>query len=478
MNPPSRVALKARLARTGRHPGGIAVYGAATGVAAVLTLVQTRVLWGGLTPADFGVWALVDPMLTPLASLVLFGIDHAMVKMLHMDRMQLPVVAGLLLVSTLPATTLCLAAIGLIAEAIFHSAWTNALLLAVAGEALILMTLTGLRASSASGPFGAVLVSRNLLYLVVLLILREQGPISVNMAFLTRGACVFAVSLAALAILRPQPRFDRAVYLDAVRYGFPLLLTTFIYALMDMTDRWFVAGFSGVVAVGTYTLHLKTAAIMAQAIVVPFGLWFPTERFKRLNDIDQGRLFFRRSAAALSVICAYVSGIVWLGRDILLPLIAPGVVASPLVLGCCLGSVTCLALSHAVNVGMLMPGHTGKNVTCTAMAAAAAVAAAAILTPPFGPDGAAISRLLAGLVLVGVTALSSHRVFPITFPFVGMLMYFAASVIAAVVIDGATSTPGLLSATVELVVWTVVTGFLGGLLWNSVRAPAFNDAVS
>lgn len=464
--------ISRRMARLSNRLSGFAVYGIATGLAAVLTLVQTRVLWNTLSPADFGMWALVDPLLFPLASLVLFGIDHAMVKLLHIDRLKLPAVAGMLLVSTLPATILCLLAIGAIAQFVFHLAWTAALLLAVAGEALILMTLTGLRASGASTHFAAALVARNLLYLILLLIIRHLQPLTIELVFLSRGACVIVISLIALAALRPGPRFDRDVYRDALRYGFPLLLTTFIYALTDMTDRWFLAEFSGVVAVGVYALHLKTAAIMAQAIVVPFGLWFPAERFKRLDDPDQGRLFFRRTAAALSVICAYLSGVVWLGRDIVLPLIAPGVVASPLVLACCLGAVTCLALSHAMNVGMLMPGHTGKNVICTAIAVVAAVLAAAILVPLFGLDGAAFSRLFAGLVLVGATAFWSHRVFPVAFPYVGMLLYFTASVIAAAAIDHTANGRGLLSITIGLAAWTIITIPLGLLLWNAVRATA------
>jgi O-antigen/teichoic acid export membrane protein len=307
--------------------------------------------------------------------------------------------------------------------------------------------------------------------LVVLLVLRHEGPLSIDLVFMTRGACVIAVSFVAMAALRPQPRFDWHGYHDALRYGFPLLLTTFIYALTDMTDRWFLAEFSGVVAVGIYALHLKAAAVMAQAIVVPFGLWFPTERFKRLDDPDQGQLFFRRTAAALSVICGYLSGVVWLARDLVLPLIAPGVVASPLVLACCLGAVTCLALSHAVNVGMLMPGHTGKNVTCTAIAVVAAVVAAAILVPLFGSDGAAVSRLLAGVVLVGVTAAMSNRIFAVAFPFLGMAVYFAASAIAAAVIDHVGTGQGLGYVALELAAWTAVSVLVGGLLWNTVRAP-------
>ena len=398
----------------------ITVYAMATAFAALLTLVQTRVLWRALTPADFGVWALIDPMLLPAASLVLFGIDHSIVKQLRVDHQPLRVVTGTLLVSTLPASALCLLVVGFISGIVFHLAWTDALLLTMVGEALILMMQTAFRATGAVALFATLLLSRNLLYLALLLVVQAYSagaPLDIGLVFLTRGGCVVVVSMVAVAATRSVPRFAWAPYRDALRYGSPLLLTTFIYSLTDMSDRWFLAKFTGVVAVGVYSLHLKLAAIVSQAIVIPFGLWFPPERFKRLNDSDGGRAFFIRTAVVVALISGYLSGAVWLARDLVLPLIAPGVVASPLVLACCLGAVTCLALSQALNVGLLMPGHTGKNPICNLYAAVATVIGASILVPLFGMNGAAMTRLVGGLVLVSVTAAWSNRVFPVAFPY-------------------------------------------------------------
>ncbi len=453
----------------------IAVYGAATGLTALLTLVVTRVLWRALAPADFGVWSLVDPILLPVASLLLLGIDHSIVKQLRIDRLPLRVVTGTLLASTLPATSLLLLTAGLAAHLAFHLAWTEALLLTMAGEALILMMQTAFRATGAVYGFAALLLSRNLLYLAALLVARaDHGSalLPIGLVFLTRGGCVVLASLAALAALRPVLRIDWPRYADALRYGFPLLLTTFIYALSDMTDRWFLAEFDGVVVVGVYALHLKVAAILSQAIVIPFGLWFQPERFKRLDAPDGGRAFFIRTAMVLALLCGYLSGAVWLARDLVLSLIAPGVVVSPLVLACCLGAVTCLALSQALNVGLLMPGHTGKNVVCTTIAVAGTVLVAGGLVPLFGPQGAAVARLFGGIVLVVATAAWSMRVFPVAFPIATMLLYFAASAATAVGLDRVASGHGLPSLAFALVGWTLLSCMFAALWWNRLRAGA------
>ena len=320
--------------------------------------------------------------------------------------------------------------------------------------------------------FAALLLSRNLVYLLALWVMQMRAPpqaLSLGTVFLARGGCVVAVSLVAVAALRPVLRLDWSRYADALRYGFPLLLTTFIYALTDMTDRWFLAEFAGVVAVGTYALHLKVAAILSQAIVIPFGLWFPPERFKRLDAHDGGRRFFIRTAVGLAIICGYLSGAVWLARDLVLPLIAPGVVASPLVLACCLGAVTCLALSQALNVGLLLPGHTGKNALCTGYAVVASVVAASLLVPSFGAEGAAISRLLGGLVLVGTTAAWSHRIFPIRFPLLAMVLYAAISAATALGLDQGVAGRGPVRLVFALAGWTLMTGWCASLLWNKVR---------
>jgi O-antigen/teichoic acid export membrane protein len=447
----------------------IAIYGIATGLAAVLTLVQTRVLWRALTPTDFGIWALIDPMLLPVASLVLFGIDHAIVKQLRMDRLPLRVVTGTLLASTVPATALCLLVIALVAQLVFHLEWTDALVLTMIGEALILMMQTAFRATGAVILFAVVLLTRNFFYLSLLLIalaLSGTGQMPIGLVFLTRGGCVLLVGLIAVLVMRPVLRINPTRYKDALRYGLPLLLTTFIYAVADMTDRWFLAEFSGVVAVGMYAVHLKIAAILSQAIVIPFGMWFPPERFKRLDDADEGRGFFIRTTVVLAAICGYLSGAIWLARDFVLPFIAPGIVASPLILACCLGAVVCLAMSQAMNVGLLLPGHTGKNAICTAFAVVATVLAAAVLVPLYGMNGAATSRLFGGLVLVGTTAIWSNRIFPINFPISYMLMYFAASVGSAVGIDQFMVSHDISETALALVAWTVVTSMFATVFWN------------
>jgi O-antigen/teichoic acid export membrane protein len=371
--------------------------------------------------------------------------------------------------TTLPCSLACLSLIGVGFHLAFHAGWTFPLLLTVAGEALVIMTQTAFRATGETMLFSGILLSRNLVYLAALFVI-PQSYMALGSVFLARAGSVALLGAVAVAALRPLPRLDWGRYRDALRYGFPLLLTGFTYALNDMTDRWFLAGFSGVIAVGVYALHLKLAAIMAQAIVMPFGLWFPPERFKRMNDPDGGRGFFILTAVALSLICGYLSGCVWLARDVLLPLIAPGMAAAPFVLACCLGSVTCLALSHALNVGLLLPGYTGKNLVVTLYAVAATVVGGAVLVPLFGMAGAALARLVGGIVLVAATAVWSNRVFPIAFPFGTILAYFLAAVVAALAIDSATPWRGWTGAIGALAVWTAVTGLMALLAWARLRA--------
>jgi O-antigen/teichoic acid export membrane protein len=450
------------------------VYGFATALSAVMTLVLTRVLWRSLTPSDFGVWALIDPMLLPAGSLLLLGTDHAIVKQLRMDKVTLRQVSGTLLVTTLPISALGLLVIGLIADRVFHIAWTTELLLAIASEALVLMLQTALRATGAVYGFAFLLLSRSVLYLVVLLIAQAYlglERLSLGLTFLARGACAGIAGLAALAVLRPVLRANWARYCDAVRYGFPLLLATFIYSIYDMTDRWFLADFSGVVAVGVYAVHLKLAAILSQAIVLPFGLWFQPERFKRLAVADEGRGFFIRVAVALAVTCGFLAGGVWLARDPLLSLIAPNVSVSPLVLACFLGAIICLALAQALNVGLMLPGHTGKNAVCVGYAAAATALAACLLVPFFAMNGAAISRLIGGLVLLVTTTVWSARIFAVAFPFYTLALYFAGSIVALVLIDEL-SGPNLVGTAAGLAVWAVVSAMSFGLLWRRFATPA------
>ena len=213
----------------------VAIYGIATGVAALLTLVLTRVLWRALSPDDFGWWSLIDPMLQPLASLVLLGADHAIVKQLRIDRLPLREIIGRLLASSLPACLVLLLATGLILGDVFHLRWTDALLMTIGGEALILIMQTAFRATGTAGAFALLLLARNLVYLAVLLLvaaLVAPQRLALREVFLTRGGCVLALGFIAALTMKPPLRIDLARYADAVRYGLPLVLTVYPFCLV------------------------------------------------------------------------------------------------------------------------------------------------------------------------------------------------------------------------------------------------------
>ena len=115
----------------------VLLYGLSTAVAAGLTLILTRVLWRALTPEAFGLWALIDPILIPAGSLMLLGVNHAIVKQLQIDRTPLNQVVGTLLLAGLPAALACLLLLGLVFFIIWHLPRTDANQFGVGGEALI-----------------------------------------------------------------------------------------------------------------------------------------------------------------------------------------------------------------------------------------------------------------------------------------------------------------------------------------------------
>ena len=141
-------------------------------------------------------------------------------------------------------------------------------------------------------------------------------------------------------------------------------------------------------------------------------------------------------------------------------------------LACCLGAVSCLALSQALNVGLLLPGHTRKNLVGVLLAMVISIVAGLVLVPRFGMEGAAISRLLGALALVGTTALLSERVFTVAFPVREMALVATAAAIAAVTVDHILGAGhGLFDAALELACWTAGMGGIALLLLNRTLLP-------
>jgi O-antigen/teichoic acid export membrane protein len=413
------------------------IYAFATAFSALGALLLTRVLWLRLSAEDFGSWVLADAVLLVIVPALLLGTDHSLIKQVRLDKQPVGKVMGVLVSGCLPPLVIGGLIVGAF-SAKLDSEWGLALTCAIVAEALLVLVQAAFRAADRALCFAFLLVARTYGYVLLLVtspLLLGDPQLTLSDVFLLRAGWVAGLSVLGLMALRPELSFDLQVWRRALRYGFPLLLAITIHAAADLADRVALGWYVGSAAVGIYALHLKLASILSQAVVVPFGLWFPPERLRHMEDSDGGRNFFLTVADTLLALCLLLGGTLWLCREPLLTIIAPGSEVSPMLLGLCIVATLCLALGQVFNVGLMLPGQTRHNATCMLAAALAAAGAAVALVPLLETTGAGLARLAGGVVFVVVTAAWSYRAYPVSYPFLRMSLQAALTVMSLVVLE-------------------------------------------
>ncbi len=96
----------------------------------------------------------------------------------------------------------------------------------------------------------------------------------------------------ALIRLQLAPRVDRAVLVRMLRYGAPLIPVAIASWIMQYADRWALAHFRDLAAVGIYAVAVKMGAAMMLAVSAFHLAWGPFA-FARARHPDAARLFSR-----------------------------------------------------------------------------------------------------------------------------------------------------------------------------------------
>jgi len=254
-------------------------------------------------------------------------------------------------------------------------------------------------------------------------------------------ACVSAIFLALVLLLKNKSISDSSVessegrfwhlYSDGISYGLPLLMTGILSGLIEYADRFILKHYFDYETLAGYVVYIKVAAVLNPLIVTPFGLWWPTERFRRLEDEDGGREFFRSTSRRLLTVFLLLGGWLWFLSRPLLTWFAPGVAQDDSVIFLLISSVVFMGMEPSMNIGLLNAGKTHHNVYGALFGAIIHIVACFCFIPPLGITGAAVATALSYLCYTLFLNYLSQRVHKVNFDYAGMglMLMLAATLI-------------------------------------------------
>jgi O-antigen/teichoic acid export membrane protein len=402
---------------------------------AVARFFLVSLLIRNLGAAEFGRWSLYEPIVVVASQLALLGVNFGLIKQINQNGLTPFAAVRALLLAGQPLSIGVSAAVLLVA---FHLglAWPGPLFLGllVYTESIFLLLFSSYRAAGSIGGFAVSSFVKVLAFLAVLVLaLRYRLRIvheAEDVIFWSFWASLIGLASGFLVVrllhfrqfftpaMRGESRWR--TYRDAVQYGLPLLVTVLLAMAIEFTGRYILDSYIDRGQLATYVVYVKLSSIVEVLIITPFGLWWPTERFRRLESGDGGRRFFRTVTVGMLAVLMMTAGILWLASDWIVSWFAPGVLPNRLVALLLLVSMIARGMAYPLNVGALKEGKTHWNIYGALSGAVVNGILCFLLIPSFGIVGAACAALLSHICYTAFLTVISQRIHPVPLPYLTM----------------------------------------------------------
>jgi O-antigen/teichoic acid export membrane protein len=389
-----------------------------------------------LSPAEFGVYALIDVTLMVLIAASLLKLDVSYLKWYaDVEPAARPRLMGSVLVAGIAASTLTGAVLSLALTAPFGQEWLGTqersfiwtLLPIAVLENLQGLLLTNLRARRQSVAYAACSVAR--LFAIVgctlwFLVAGRQGLYGVFLGRLA-GDAVSVLLLAWSSRGSVTFSLDRTLLRPMIGYGLPLIWASLMMLLMDASGRYFLSTYSTLEQVGLYGAAIKIAGVFQLLLSQPFGIAWGGLMFQIARWPDARRVY-SRILSGVVIISLAGSLLVALFTPTLFSLLAspayvPAMAVFPLVLLVRAAGV----MEYPVSTGIAVVSRTGWIAVVSSIGLGVTVCANYLLVPAHGMFGAAAAWLLGAFTDIAFLGILGQRYYPLDIPWKLLLLAFA-----------------------------------------------------
>jgi O-antigen/teichoic acid export membrane protein len=418
-------------------------YFVSTVVTAAVTFFSVPLLIRTLGQAEFGKWSLVEPFILLLSQVLLLGIDYGIVKHVNFDKLPPFPTFSKLLLAAQPFILSILVIAFIIMSSLnipyYESSW---LLILIYVESFLMLMLSAFRAANHVVGYATASVTKALIFLFALLLPGLCGWMiitAVREVILWRLiAAALAIALSFMVVGMGDKKSIYAgssaqhktsdLYRNAVAYGLPMLITGLLANVIEYADRYILKSYFDYVTLAHYVVYLKIAAILNPLIAAPFALWWPTERFRRMEDADGGKAFFRDTAVLLLAVYLVAGGVLWFFSPWLITWFAPGIPLEADIVLILILSVIFLGMGAPMNIGLLNAGRTHMNVYGVLVGALLHLVFCFLLIPRFGIAGAAVATAFSYLVYALAINYLSQRCYHVPFAYARMMLLIAIAI--------------------------------------------------
>jgi O-antigen/teichoic acid export membrane protein len=423
--------LLAHLRKLAAHS---AVYGAADVLANVVNLLLVPVYTAHLTPTDYGHLALLLLWGTVAKIVFRLGLDAGFFRV-HYDlpdaEGQRRLAGTVLVFSALVATALFAAVAvwaGPLTSLVFGAEapprhWVVLVAADVFASSFAFVPLALLRIEDRPELFSTYSVFRHVLNtaLKVALVVAGWGVAGILWSDLVATS---AFALALLPVLRGRVRLglEPGLLRPVLAFALPKVPHGVMVQALNMADRKVLDLYAPRPEVGLYQMGYTFGAGVKFALSAFEPAWSPFV-YSRLKDPDAPRTLARVATAAFAVFTFAALGMSVFGGELLTVMTYrnPDFRAAAPVIPVIAFAYLLHGLFLLTSIGIGVERRARYYPAVTAAAATVNIALNLLLVPHFGMMGAAWATVAAYAVMAGAGAVTSHRLFPIPFPWPRLL---------------------------------------------------------
>ncbi len=379
-----------------------------------------------LTPDNYGIWEILDLVMSLLGMMLNLGLTSAVLKYYAAaqtkedQRRVISTSFVFSLVTGLAVFSVGAAAVPIATRALFGPG--------VPGIYLFLSFTLAVMAYVAAVPYTLlraknqvrILVTYDTIGMVVSLALNVYFVVVLKLGLIGVLLSPLLVGTAKAILIFYWTRHDigfsadRTVLRRLMFFGAPLVLSNLTMFVLNFSDRFFLREFRSLDVVGVYAVGYKFAYMLNFLVIQPFAMMWQARMFVIHREPGHQQIF--RQMFVLYSLVLIVSG---LGLALFGPALVP-LVVDPRYLGAAsiIPVVTLayvfLGMGFFLQLGMFLASRTVLIGVVSAVSAVANLILNAVLIRSFGMQGAAWATLLGFLVLTVGSYICSKRVFPLS----------------------------------------------------------------
>lgn len=451
----------------------LAIYGAGDIAIQGVNFLLLRVYVQYLSPADYGILALLAGIEAPVKLFFRWGVDGAFMRYWYDcedDRARQRLASTLfffLLAMNGTLLILSVAAAPFISRRLLNApGYTLALQVLLLNTFAIGFTFIPfhvLRMQNRAREFSLLTLSRSVATLVLRIVLimgMGMGVMGVVLADLVVTAVMMVVMVRWFAPLL-RPVFSGLLLRQSLAFGLPRVPHGFALQVMAVGDRFILSRYMGIDAVGMYSMGVSFGLIQKIALGAFEYAWAPFY-YATAREPDARRVFSALTTYGVAALALMTAGLSAIGFE-LLDIVTDGqyVAAAGVVTWTAVG-VFFYGVYLLTSIGLNITSHTAYYPVSTALGATANVGLNLFLIPRYGMIGAAWAGAAAYGLQMAVAYRLSQRFYPLRYEYGRVARAVAAALIAYGAAAALPPMPSLLGLPAK---GATVIGVMGSLLW-------------